>query len=36
MATQSEAALEKALFDKLVDGGYEYININDEIGLKII
>lgn len=35
MATQSEAALEKALLDKLVDGGYEQINVHDENGLKI-
>lgn len=34
MVTQSEAALEKALLDKLVDGGYERVNINDENGLK--
>lgn len=34
MVTQSEAALEKALLDKLVDDGYERININDETGLK--
>ncbi len=34
MATQSEAALEKALLDKLVDGGYERVSINDEKGLK--
>jgi len=35
MATQSEASLEKALLDKLVDGGYEQINVHDENGLKI-
>jgi type I restriction enzyme R subunit len=34
MTTQSEAALEKALLDKLVDGGYERVSINDEKGLK--
>lgn len=34
MATQSEAALEKCLLDKLVEGGYERITISDEAGLK--
>ena len=35
MTTQSEAALEKCLIDKLVDGGYEPVKIGDEQGLKI-
>lgn len=34
MVTQSEAALEKCLIDKLVEGGYERIKISDENGLK--
>lgn len=34
MTSQSEAALEKALLDKLIDGGYVRVNINDESGLK--
>ncbi|MCC7559967.1 MAG: type I restriction endonuclease subunit R [Methanobacterium sp.] len=34
MATQSEAALEKCLIDKLTDGGYERVKITDESGLK--
>ena len=34
MATQSEAALEKCLIDKLADGGYEQVKISDENGLK--
>lgn len=34
MATQSEAALEKSLIDKLVDGCYEWVKIGDEEGLK--
>lgn len=34
MATQSEAALEKCLIDKLVEGGYERVNIKDENELK--
>ncbi len=35
MATQSEAALEKCLIDKLIDGGYERVKIRDENDLKI-
>lgn len=34
MATQSEAALEKCLIDKLTDGAYERVKIGDEYGLK--
>jgi type I restriction enzyme, R subunit len=34
MVTQSEAALEKCLIDKLEDGGYERVKISDEQGLK--
>lgn len=34
MATQSEAALEKCLIDKLIEGGYERVKISDENGLK--
>ncbi len=34
MATQSEAALEKCLIDKLIEGGYERVKISDEDGLK--
>lgn len=34
MATQSEAALEKCLIDKLTEGGYERVKIIDENGLK--
>ena len=34
MATQSEAALEQCLIDKLTDGGYERVKITDESGLK--
>ena len=34
MATQSEAALEKCLIGKLVDGGYERVKITDECDLK--
>ncbi|CDG64582.1 Type-1 restriction enzyme R protein [Methanobacterium sp. MB1] len=35
MATQSEAALEKCLIDKLIEGGYERVKIRDENDLKI-
>lgn len=34
MVTQSEAALEKSLIEKLVEGGYERVKIGDEEGLK--
>jgi type I restriction enzyme R subunit len=34
MATQSEAALEKKLINKLADGGYQRVQIKDEIELK--
>jgi len=35
MTTQSEAALEKCLIDKLIEGGYERVKIRDENDLKI-
>ncbi|QUH24210.1 type I restriction endonuclease subunit R [Methanobacterium alkalithermotolerans] len=34
MATQSEAALESKLINKLADGGYQRVQINDETELK--
>ncbi|MCK9151536.1 type I restriction endonuclease subunit R [Methanobacterium alcaliphilum] len=34
MATQSEAALEKSLINKLVEGGYQRVKITDEDSLK--
>ncbi|WP_048190513.1 type I restriction endonuclease subunit R [Methanobacterium sp. SMA-27] len=34
MVTQSEAALEKCLLDKLVDDGYERVNITNKEGLE--
>lgn len=34
MATQSEAALEECLIEKLVEGSYERVKVSDEEGLK--
>ncbi len=34
MVTQSEAALEQCLIDKLIEGGYERVIIKDEDDLK--
>jgi len=35
MTTQSEAALEKCLIEKLIDGGYEPVKVSNEDGLKL-